>query len=304
MQQNSIHFAAVSLLLIIVLPVQAQESVLPAIADVHLHYNGDQESVVSPEEAIAILKQQNVKLAVVSSTPPELALALRRAGGDWVIPLFRPYFNNRQRYRWFNDPDVLPLTRKALQSGDFKGIGELHLIAGIGPGRKNAVLNGLIKLGIEFDLPLLIHIETSSHLFFQPLCKRYPKARFLLAHAGGLLDHNNIGKLMKACPNVWVEFSARDPWRYIQSPIVDKNGNLLPGWVSLIKRYPSHFMIGSDPYWPVEKELALEEPDSGWLHVKDYLDFHRKWLADLPAPLRKQIQIENAHKFFMSNIIE
>jgi Amidohydrolase len=302
MQQNSIHLAIVSLLLIAFLPVQAQESALPAIADVHLHYNGDQESVVSPEEAITLLKQQNIKLAVVSSTPPELALALAKAGGDWVIPLFRPYFNSRQRYHWFNDPDVLPLARKALQSGKFKGIGELHLIAGIGPGRKNAALNGLIKLGIEFDLPLLIHIETSSHLFFQPLCKQYPKARFLLAHAGGLLDHNNIGELMKACPNVWVEFSARDPWRYVQSPIVDKNGSLLPGWRSLIKRYPSRFMIGSDPYWPVEKELALEEPDSGWLHIKDYLDFHRKWLANLPTPLRKQIRIDNAHKFFMSNI--
>ncbi|MBE9515442.1 MAG: amidohydrolase family protein [Proteobacteria bacterium] len=271
---------------------------MPPLADVHLHYNGNQEGVVDPEEAIAILKQQNVKLAVVSSTPPELALALRNAGGDWVIPLFRPYFSEQQRHRWFADRTVLPLARKALASGEYKGIGELHLIAGLGPGRKNKILHGLIQLGIEFDVPLLIHIETSSERYFIPLCQQYPKARFLIAHAGGLLDADQMGNLLTTCGNVWTEFSARDHMRYVQSPIVDDNGNLLPGWRKLIEQHPQRFMIGSDPFWPVEKEMAMEEPDTGWLHVNDYLDFHRHWLKELPDQTRRKLEIENAQAFF------
>ena len=280
--------------------LQAADS-LPPLADVHLHYNGDQEGVVSPKEAIAILKLQNVKLAVVSSTPPELALALRKAGGSWVIPLFRPYFSERQRYRWFADPTVLTRARKALASGDYKGIGELHLIAGLGPSRKNKILHGLIRLAIEFNVPLLIHIETSSERYFTPLCDQYPKARFLIAHAGGLLNAMQMHNMFKACINVWTEFSARDHMRYQHSPIVNNKGQLLEDWRKLINQYPDRFMIGSDPFWPVEKEIAMEEPDSGWLYVNDYLNFHRKWLAGLPEKTRRKLEYDNAVKFFANS---
>lgn len=287
------------ILMLVCLPSPVvQAASLPAIADVHLHYNGNQEGVVSPKEAITILEQQNVKLAIVSSTPPELALALRKAGGDWVIPLFRPYFSERQRHRWFADPTVLPRARKALATGDYKGIGELHLIAGLGPSRNNRILHGLIRLAMEFNVPLLIHIETSSERYFTPLCKQYPKARYLIAHAGGLLNAKQMGNMLKACANVWTEFSARDHMRYVNSPIVNNKGQLLEGWRKLINQYPDRFMIGSDPFWPVEKEIAMEEPDSGWLYVNDYLNFHRKWLADLPEKTKRKLEYDNAMKFF------
>ncbi|MDH5648316.1 MAG: amidohydrolase [Gammaproteobacteria bacterium] len=289
---------AITVLLLSTWAAWSQDTHYPAIADVHLHYNYDQVAEISPKEAVAILKQQNVQLAVVSSTPPELALTLQKAGGPWIIPLFRPYFNNRQRYSWFKDRQVLPRAREALESGAYQGVGEIHMVAGIGPAHHNLVLNGLIRLAIEFNVPLLIHIETSSHLYFEPLCQRYSKARFLLAHGGGLLDHEQIGSLMMACPNVWIEFSARDHWRYVQSPIVDNNGRLLQGWAKLVLRFPDRFMIGSDPYWPVEKELALEESDTGWLKIDEYLNFHRKWLGFIPDNVRRKLQIENARDFF------
>ena len=237
----------------------------------------------------------------MSSTPPELALELRQAGGDWIIPLFRPYFSKQQRHRWFADADVLPRAREALTSGDYKGIGELHLIAGLGPNRNNRILHGLIKLAIEFNVPMLIHIETSSERYFIPLCQQYPKARFLIAHAGGLLDANQMGNLLMTCANVWTEFSARDHMRYTQSPIVNNKGQLLAGWHRLITQYPDRFMIGSDPFWPVEKEMAMEEPDSGWLHVKDYLNFHKKWLAVFPDKIKRKLEYENAVNFFGSS---
>lgn len=51
-------------------------------ADVHLHYNWDQQEILSAQQAVAILRQHQVKLAVVFSTPSENALRLREAGGD------------------------------------------------------------------------------------------------------------------------------------------------------------------------------------------------------------------------------
>jgi predicted TIM-barrel fold metal-dependent hydrolase len=82
---------------------------------------------------------------------------------------------------------------------------------------------------------------------------------------------------------------------------VNNKGRLLADWNKLIKQYPDRFMIGSDPFWPVEKEIAMEEPDSGWLYVKDYLNFHRKWLAELPEKTRRKLEYDNAVKFFASS---
>ncbi|MGW8246851.1 MAG: hypothetical protein ACWGOV_01965 [Acidiferrobacterales bacterium] len=268
------------------------------VFDVHLHFSYDQAGVTTPQESIDILKKQNVVYGVVSSTPPEMALDLKAADPHRILALWRPYFDANSRHNWFNDARALTEARKALSSGKYIGIGELHMISGLGATPKNTILNSLVRLGMEYNVPLLIHTETSSYKFFLPLCKSYPRARFLWAHAGGRLGPDDVGALMRQCKNVWVEFAARDHWRYIQDPIVDENGRLLKGWLELIRRYPDRFMIGADPVWPVDNLHSWDQPDTGWHKYNDYLDFHRKWLAYIPNTLADQIRYDNAYKFF------
>lgn len=272
---------------------------LPRIFDVHLHYSQNQTGETSPEEAIGILRRQNVAYGVVSSTPPDLALTLKAADPDRILALWRPYLETGARHTWFNDKRVLPLARKALASGQYAGVGELHMISGLGATHKNTILNGLVRLAIEFDVPVLVHTETSSHQYFLPVCQRYPKARFLWAHAGSRLDATEVGMLMKQCPNVWVEFSARDNWRYLQDPIIDDKGELLDSWLQLVKRYPQRFMVGADPVWPIEYLHSWDEPDTGWKKYDEYLDFHRRWLKRIPEPLANRIRFQNAYQFFL-----
>lgn len=270
----------------------------PPVVDVHLHYNFNQTGVTTPKEAVRALEQNHVIFGVVSSTPPEHALLLQRAGGKRIIPIFRPYLDPGKRHSWFNDPRAVPETDKALSSGQYHGIGELHMIAGLGATHKNTVLNGLVKLGIKYDVPILVHTETSSHKYFLPLCQRYPRARFLWAHAGSRLDASEVGSLMGKCRNVWVEFSSRDPWRYIEDPIVDDKGRLLAGWLALVKQYPHRFMIGADPIWPVDNLHSWDEPDTGWHRYTEFLEFHRSWLGHLPPGLAQRLRVTNAMEFF------
>lgn len=269
------------------------------VFDVHLHFSYDQAGETTPEEAIDILKRQNVMYGVVSSTPPDMALELKAADPKRILAMWRPYFDASSRHNWFNDPRALPEARIALASGKYIGIGELHMISGLGATPKNTILNGLIRLAIEFNVPILIHTETSSHKYFLPLCKRHPRARFLWAHAGGRLGPGEVGALLMQCKNVWVEFSARDHWRYVQDPIVDKQGRLPEGWSKLIDRYPDRFMIGADPVWPVENLHSWDQPDTGWQKFDDYLNFHRQWLAFIPDKLADRIRYDNAYKFFL-----
>ncbi len=273
-----------------------------ALADIHLHYTWDQTGVTSPEDAIALLIKNHVALAVVNGTPPELALELQRAGGDWVVPIFSPYLTARHRQNWFTDPDVVSQARKALASKLYFGIGEVHLRGGLGPRRKNKILQQLIVLAAEYDVPFLIHIETSSEQYFVPLCRQHSKTRFLLAHAGGTLDANQIDRLLKACPNVWVEMSARDYWHYVDAPpIVDNNGDLSPDWVKVMKAWPDKFMTGSDTVWPVDYAHQWDQPDTGWQQLDRFLGFHRRWIRSLPDELANKVRLTNALQFFRNS---
>jgi len=276
----------------------AADGLPPKVFDVHLHFSHNQLGVTIPEEAIDILRKQNVVYGVVSSTPPDLALELQAADPERILPLWRPYLDAGARHNWFNDKRVLPAARAALASGKYIGIGELHMISGLGATPRNSILNGLIRLAIEYDVPLLIHTETSSHKYFLPLCRNYPRARFLWAHAGSRLDADEVGALMQQCKNVWVEFSARDRWHYLDSQIVDAEHRLLPGWQTLVRRYPERFMVGADPVWPIEYLHSWDEPDTGWQRYNDFLEFHRQWIEKLPPNLAAGIRYDNAYRFF------
>ncbi|MEF8793766.1 amidohydrolase family protein [Thiohalorhabdus sp.] len=265
-------------------------------ADVHLHYNWDQEEVTTPQEAIDRLKANNVVLGVVSGTPSERALKLRKAGGKWIVPFFSPYIHHRGRADWFTDPKVVDRAREALDSGRFFGIGEAHFIAGVGPSFHNEVVQGLLDLAREYDVPFLIHTESSSHEYFEPVCRQNPEIRFQWAHAGARLGPEEVGSLMEACPNVWTELSARDPGRY--GYFADADGSLDQSWIELFNRFPDRFMTGADPVWPPGSLYRWDVADTGWDRVGQFLDFHRNWLDQLPSELARKIRLENPKRFY------
>ncbi len=288
----------IALVVVVTATALAQES--ETFADTHLHYNWDQVETVTPKAAIQRLSDNDVVLAVVSSTPPELALELRRAGGAWVVPLFMPYLEPERRHSWFNDERVLGATEQALASGEYFGIGEFHLNSGFAPSPKNRhpVVDGLMDLAARFDVPALIHTEASDYRYFLPLCERHPGVRIQWAHAGGILPPEQVDALLTACPNVWAELAARDNERYISAPIVDARGALLPAWERLVRKYPDRFLTGSDPVWPVDNRHPWDQPDTGWDRIDTYIDFHRRWIGFLPEALAEKLRVGNAQEFY------
>lgn len=269
---------------------------LPPMADVHLHYNWDQAELISAKDAAAKLHEQNVVLAVVFSAPSELARELVTAAGDGVIPFFSPYYDAGNRHTWFYDPAVLDKTRAALDSGYYRGIGEVHIVSSLGPRRTNKVFQGLLSLAEEYDVPVNLHTEASSYRFLLPICEGHPRLRFIWAHAGGVMGPKDVAALFARCDNVWVEFSARDPWHY--GNLTDGQGKLLPGWVEVISQYPTRFMVGTDPVWNAQQVYRWYEADQGWDHYAQLNHYHRAWLQQLPEPLRQNLRLDNARAFF------
>ncbi len=267
-------------------------------ADVHLHYNWDQAEITSPQEAVRRLQDNNVVLAVVSSTPPELALSLREAGGDRVLPFYGPYRKPGEWLTWTRDKSLPARVRDALESGAYSGIGEMHLIPGFARRWSTPVFREIMELAERFDAPVQIHTEASVPGFFLEICQRYPGVRFLWAHAGGILQPQAVAQVMAGCPNVWAELSARDPWRYVAYPITTADGSLLPEWEQLVRRYPDRFMTGADALWPVEQLHPWDEPDTGWQRLDQYIAFHRAWIGKLPPETAEKVRSRNALRFF------
>lgn len=269
----------------------------PPFADIHLHFKWDQKEIISAQEVVRKLQANNVVLATVSGMPPKLALELTEAGGPWILPFFSPYKNAIHRHRWFTDETVIADAEKGLASGGYVGIGEVHIWSTYGPRRDNKVFVGLLNLAAKYQVPFLIHTEASSHLFFAPICQGHPKVKFLWAHAGGRLKPDAVEKLMEQCPNVWVEVSARDPWRY--DTLVDKQNQLLPGWRELFIKYQDRFMTGTDPVWNVRYGQTWAQADEGWDHYEQLLEFHRQWLKQLPPDVEAKIRLHNAQAFLL-----
>jgi predicted TIM-barrel fold metal-dependent hydrolase len=144
----------------------------------------------------------------------------------------------------------------------------------------------------------MLHTEFSRNTYLLELCLAHPRLKVLWAHAGAILPPAAVEEVMRACPNVHTELSARDPWRYINNPITGEDGSLLPAWRALVERYPDRFLVGSDPVWPVEQMDSWDEPDTGWQEYARFVGFHRQWLGRLPGDVAEKIRLRNACALF------
>lgn len=286
------------LLLAVVLALPLPALCAPPLADVHVHYKWSQEDVTTPQQAVDTLIANDIALAVVIGMPADYALRLEELAPRRVVPVWSPYRTPGDWSAWAFDRTVLERAREALESGRYRGIGELHLIGGFAPHWRSPVIGGLAQLAAEFSVPLLLHTEISRPDYMEGLCRARPDTRILWAHAGGLLTPAQVAGVLRACPNVWVELSARDPWRFVNNPTTDDKGALLPEWRALLESFPDRFMVGSDPVWPVEQLDSWDRDDTGWREYGRFIGFHRRWIEQLPGELADNVRLENARRFF------
>jgi len=265
----------------------------PPVADVHIHYKWSQAEVTSPQQALALLEKNNVQLAVVFGTPPEMAVELAALDPKRIITFYQPYIDNLLKPNWFLNRRVPSAVRTALASGKYHGVGEIHVSDGIGPRLDSSIFNEVLSIAAEFNVPVMLHTNASNHRYMQRICSGHERTKFIWAHAGGL-DANEVGKLLKACTNVWVEFSARDPFKSIGEQVADKSGTLRASWLELVQQYPDRFMIGSDPIWPITEIDSWHSADTGWDTINALYEFHNRWLDKLEPELAEKIRFRNA----------
>ena len=119
---------------------------LPPLADVHVHYKWSQAEVTSPKQAVEAMQRNGVELAVVFGTPPEIVLDVKSAGSLKIVHFFQPYIHPFLKPHWFLNKKVPGAVREALASGQYQGVGEIHMADGIGPRMDNENFNSILQI--------------------------------------------------------------------------------------------------------------------------------------------------------------
>ena len=246
--------------------------------DTHLHYNRPHADAFPPEQAAAALARTGIARAVVSSRDPELLDALMQAAPGRIVPFLDVYASPAHKTGWMFEADLVERVRDdldfGLTSGEWQGLGELHLFAGE---RQAAVFKGLVELAVERDLPVMIHGDPAviDHAF-----ELEPDLRIQWAHAGTFPYPDLIRDYLVRYPRLSVDLSMR-------SPRLNPPEGMPQEWRDLLIEHADRFLIGVDTF-SVGRWQDLE------VHASEI----RAWLDDLPDDVARRIASENARNLF------
>ncbi|HHS99486.1 MAG TPA: amidohydrolase [Thiomicrospira sp.] len=264
-------FLVTVVLLLISFSVKAQQ----ALFDSHLHYGGEDVKHYSPKQIIEIFDRNQVEYALVSSTPNSGTEQLYHYAPKRIIPFLGLYQTLADKRDWMFDKTVITRVEQALESGIYRGLGELHIFA---KDRKSPVLKRIVEMASERGLMLQVHgdAEVLDEIF-----EVAPNVTVLWAHLGTTPEPEFLRSVLKRHPNnLYIDTSVRDKQLL-------ETGRLSAEWQALFIDYQDHFMVAVDTF-SVNRWNTFDSV------VKDIHD----WLDDLPSEVSKKMAYDNAYKLF------
>jgi predicted TIM-barrel fold metal-dependent hydrolase len=144
---------------------------------------------------------------------------------------------------------------QAFRAGVVRGFGEIHInnISPFSPARgqrkidlTSPVVLKMFEISQKYDG--FVQIHTMSNSGFDQLLSvsaKYPRVRLILAHCLPGATADEIEELFKKRPNLICDLSATGPIHRNQR--VYSSSGPKKNWIDLIEKYPTRFMVGTDP---------------------------------------------------------
>jgi len=257
--------------------------------DAHLHYNEEAANGPHPlTDVLARMQKSGVKAIVANSRPNDGSKALAaspetRKAGVTVVPFIRLYRNRADYDSWFQDETIYDMVQAEFARGmagdqtePFKGIGEFHLYDSANA--NGAVAKKLMVFAAKNKLAVLAHVDDTA---IDLLMAHAPDARLIWAHTGiGGAPAARVDALFNKYPQLMGELSYRPG-------LTCEGGKLCAEWRTLLLKYPTRFMIGSDT-WVNQR----------WQYYEELMKGYRVWLGDLPPDVARKIGWSNGADLF------
>ncbi len=246
--------------------------------DAHLHYNPAHKNAVAPEDVGPTLAGAGISRAVILTRDDALIEAAMRAAPGVILPFLDVYRPPADKDIWMHDPD-LPERMRArldagLETGAWRGIGELHLFA---DDRHSAVFEALVVMAQERGLPVMIHGDPAV------IDRAYeidPEALILWAHAGTFPYPALIRDYLNRYPNLYADLSMR-------SERLIGDGFMPLEWQDLLIEHADRFMVGADTF-----------SSTRWREIEKHAAEIREWLGQLPPDVAERIAFGNGERLF------
>ncbi|WP_157745304.1 MULTISPECIES: amidohydrolase family protein [Thiohalobacter] len=240
--------------------------------DAHLHYDAEHLGAMPPEAALARLDGSDVRHALVTGMPPRTVLELHRLAPQRIIPLLGVYRRPGDKRDWHADAGLPEWVERTLETGPWRGIGELHILA---PHRHSPVLRRLAELAVAHDLPLLLHADPAV---VDTLYETVPGLTLIWAHAGTYPYPRLIADYLARYPRLHVDLSVRDAR-------IAPGGELDDAWYRLLVEHSERFLVGVDTF-SLARWQAYDRVVAGIRH----------WLAQLPPETAERLARGNAER--------
>lgn len=262
------------LLLAVVLSLLPSLLVAGPLFDAHLHYNAAHAESIPPGALLARLEANGVRGALVTGTPPGTALELYRAAPERIVPLLGVYRQREDKRDWYTDTDLPVRVERQLETGPWRGIGELHIFAA---DRHSPVLHRLARLADRHELPLLLHADPAV---VDTLYEQVPGLTLIWAHAGTYPYPELLADYLERYPRLYVDLSVRDSR-------IAPEGTLADDWYRLLVEHADRFLVGVDTY-------SLTR----WQDYGRVAGDIRRWLEQLPPEVAARVAQGNAARLF------
>ena len=242
--------------------------------DAHIHYSKDMWETLPPEQAIKMLKDVNIKRALVSATPTQGAEILYREDPEIVVPMLRPYKSWRHRFTWFNDPQLESYLIEHLSKIPYRGIGEFHVF---GKDAASPAIEKMIGLAQQKELPLHAHTDLEG---MKIILQKAKGVVVIWAHGGFDVPLSILKSLIESNPEFYIELSYREG-------MLDEQGNLHTAWKAFLTQYSERFLVGMDTYKP-----------SRWAELAENAQSTQHWLKQIPEKSAENIANRNFNRLF------
>lgn len=243
------------------------------VADVHVHYSHDSVELTPPARVIELMREANLKFALVSSSDDRGTQLLLKEAPDLIIAGLRPYSRRGQTGSWMSDPKALEYVEGLLERGTYATIGEFHLY---GEDADLEIPQRIVQLADEHNLLLHAHSDADA---VERLLASSDTVRVIWAHAG-FDNPDEIAAMLGKHDRLWADLAFRSE--------VGSGGTLSEEWRRLFEEFPDRLMLGTDTYTP-ERMYFVPEHAAG----------ARTWLETLPPELAEQLAWKNAYNLLM-----
>ncbi len=282
--------------IVVMASAQAADYAGPLL-DAHLHYNMEawdgQTGPHPPSDVLARMQRNGVRAIVANSRPNDgtVLLAgspLTRQAGVTVVPFIRLYRNRADYDSWFKDESIFTMVQaefaKGTPGGAFKGIGEFHLYDSANA--NGAVAKKLMAFAEEKNLAVLAHVDdVAIDLLMANTPSKGQRAKLIWAHTGiGGATVARVDGLLARYPLLMGELSYRPGLTCAEAQGPER---LCPEWRTLLLKYPTRFLIGSDT-WVNQR----------WQYYDGTMRGYRGWLGELPIEVARNIAWNNGARLF------